>query len=344
MVAQTDGQTRNRNAIEATDLAVTYADGTRAVRGIDLAVAEGECFGFLGPNGAGKTTVIKALVTLLGTTRGSVRINGFDPHDSPRAVRASIGYMAQETSVDETLTTRENLAFACDLYGVSRGERADRIADVLELVGLEADADRQVGTFSGGMAKRLDVATALVHEPPIVFLDEPTTGLDPRSRNRLWEHVRAINDRGVTVFLTTQYLAEADALCDRIAVLQDGSIVATDTPATLKAAIGGDVLEVTLADPNDERRAEARRIARDVGFDPSAVEPTDDGISVTADRARSAAPDLLVALSEAGLAVTGFEVHSPTLDDVFLSLTGEDAGEEPTQASQAAAVTPGGDR
>ena len=215
-------------AITARDVELTYADGTRAVRGIDLEIPRGEFFGFLGPNGAGKTTAIKMFVTLLQPTAGSVTVNGFDVVDQARAVRSSIGYMAQETSIDEELTARENIQFACEMYGVSRSERAERIDDLLALVDLADVADKQPSGFSGGMKKRLDVATALVHEPPLVFLDEPTTGLDPRARTRLWEYFRAINRQGTTLFLTTQYLEEADELCDRLSVIQDGKLYLRD--------------------------------------------------------------------------------------------------------------------
>ncbi|WP_306058208.1 ABC transporter ATP-binding protein [Natronococcus wangiae] len=310
-------------AIEARDVAVTYADGTEAVRGVDLLVERGEFFGFLGPNGAGKTTTIKTLVTLLRPTGGTVEVNGYDVVADPRRVRASIGYMAQETSVDPELTARENLRFACDAYGVPRAERSDRIAELLELVELTDVASKVADDFSGGMKKRLDAATALVHRPPLVFLDEPTTGLDPAARNRLWEYFRRINDEGTTVFLTTQYLDEADQLCDRLSVIQDGTVVAEGTPSGLKRRVGGDVLEVELADP--ERRERAVAIARDGGlFERGAtVEPTTAGVAVTSRNARTRGTDLLVALRDAGIGVLGFDVRAPTLDDVFLAVTGD---------------------
>ncbi|SEO35363.1 ABC-2 type transport system ATP-binding protein [Halorientalis persicus] len=310
-------------AIEAENVHVTYADGTEAVRGVDLAVGAGEFFGFLGPNGAGKTTTIKTLVTLLHPTRGSVRINGYDTTADPRAVRESIGYMAQETSVDEELTARENVRYTCEVYGVPTGERDDRIAELLDLVGLDDVADQRAETFSGGMQKRLDAATVLVHRPPVVFLDEPTTGLDPEARLRFWEYLQSINDRGTTVFLTTQYLEEVDRLCDRLALLQDGEVVTTDTPAALKSAVGGDVLEVTLVDAADTERA-TRAVYRSDAFEDPTVEPTDSGLTITAENARDGIGDLFRALDEAGVAITGFDARSPTLDDVFLSLTGEE--------------------
>ncbi len=333
--APIETQKASSTAITARNVELTYADGTRAVRGIDLDIPTGEFFGFLGPNGAGKTTAIKTFVTLLQPTAGSVTVNGFDVGDDPRAVRSSIGYMAQETSVDEDLTARENIRFACEIYGVPQSERAERIDDLLDLVDLADVADKQPKTFSGGMKKRLDVATALVHEPRLVFLDEPTTGLDPRARNRLWEYFREINQQGTTVFLTTQYLEEADELCDRLSVIQNGQLIATDSPNALKSQVGGDILDITLEDPTAEQRAHAQRVARESGlFEDNTIEPTDEGIAIASEHARRAGTDLLVALREAGFTVTGFDIRSPTLDDVFLAITGETASEETADENQ----------
>nr|WP_231737055.1 ATP-binding cassette domain-containing protein [Halobacterium sp. CBA1126] len=308
---------------------MTYADGTEAVRDVSLEIPEGEFFGFLGANGAGKTTTIKVLVTLLQPTSGSVAVNGHDVEAEPRAVRESIGYMAQETSIDGELTARENVRFACEAYGVSADDRAERIDDLLELVDLADVADKQAKDFSGGMKKRLDVATALVHEPPIVFLDEPTTGLDPKARNRLWEYFERINERGTTVFLTTQYLEEADHLCDRLSVIRDGEIVASGAPDELKARVGGAVLDIEFADADDATLERAREVAEDAAvFDDAEVEVTDDGLSVRSASARRNGTDLLVALNAAGFAVTGFNVRDPTLDDVFLAITGDGLDDE----------------
>ncbi len=315
-------------AIHAEGVELTYDDGTRAVDGIDLRIPTGEFYGFLGPNGAGKTTTIKTLVTLLHPTGGSITVNGYDVVAESRAVRETVGYMAQETSVDPELTARENVSFACRAYGVPAAERAERIDELLELVELADVADKQADEFSGGMKKRLDAATALVHDPPLVFLDEPTTGLDPAARNKLWEYFRRINDRGTTVFLTTQYLEEADQLCERIGVIDDGSIVASGSPAELKREVGGEVLDVHLAD-GDDARDRAAAIARDATlFADATVEQTDDGIAVTSPEARARGTDLLVALHEEGIAITGFNVRAPTLDDVFLAITGETTGQD----------------
>ena len=316
------------SAINADEVTLTYSDGTEAVRGIDLDVPEGEFFGFLGPNGAGKTTAIKTFATLLRPTSGTVTVNGFDVADEPRAVRESIGYMAQDTSVDKELTARENIRFACEAYGVPKAERGDRIDGLLDLVDLAEAADKEAEGFSGGMKKRLDAAMALVHQPPLVFLDEPTTGLDPKARNRLWEYFRRINGEGTTIFLTTQYLEEADQLCERIAVILDGEIVATGSPAELKREVGGEILDIDI--DGDEAACErAADVAADSDLfeDEASVETTEDGISVTSRRAREAGTDLLVALRDEGLTVTGFNIRAPTLDDVFLAITGESVEE-----------------
>ena len=314
-------------AVAVSDLRLTYGDGTEAIAGVDMTVPQGEFFGFLGPNGAGKTTTIKVLATLLSPTAGEVSVNGFDVTAASRAVRESIGYMSQETSVDGELTAEENVRFACEAYGVPRGQRAERTAELLELVDLADVADKRAEEFSGGMKKRLDAATALVHRPPLVFLDEPTTGLDPKARNRLWEYFERINDRGTTIFLTTQYLEEADTLCDRLAVIRDGRIVAEGAPAALKRRVGGEVLDVTVADD----RGRAVEIAGEMDvFADATVTETETGISVTSELAREHGTDLLVRLRDDGLTVTSFEISAPTLDDVFLAIT--DDGETDTGA------------
>lgn len=319
-------------AIDAKNVALTYADGTEAVRDVTLEVPQGEFFGFLGPNGAGKTTTIKMLVTLLTPTAGEITVNGYDVRTQARAVRQSIGYMAQKTSIDDELTARENIRFACEAYGVDANTQRDRIEELLDLVGLADVADKTAKNFSGGMKKRLDAATALVHDPPIVFLDEPTTGLDPAARNRLWDYFRRINDEGTTMFLTTQYLEEADQLCDRIGVIRDGRIVADGSPATLKEQVGGDVLDVTFEEPTAETLQRAQEIVLELGFvDASAVTVTEEGISIRSKAARQRGTDVLVNLSDAGLTVTGFNIRSPTLDDVFLAITGDGTPETTEQ-------------
>ena len=312
------------SAIDVDELELTYSDGTAAVKGVDLTVPKGEFFGFLGPNGAGKTTTIKIFATLLSPTAGEVRVNGLDVRSEAGRIRETIGYMAQETSIDPELTAEENIRFSCEAYGVPRGRRSERVSELLDLVDLADVADKRAEEFSGGMKKRLDAATALVHRPQLVFLDEPTTGLDPKARNRLWEYFRRINDLGTTIFLTTQYLEEADQLCERLAVILDGSIVAEGSPADLKRDVGGEVLDVDLEGGQDER-TRAATIAQEFEFFRDAeVTETEAGISVTDEAVREYGTDLLVALRDAGLTVTGFNIRAPTLDDVFLAITGEE--------------------
>ena len=321
----TAGPSDDGRAIDVENVGLTYADGTTAVEDVTLSIPRGECFGFLGPNGAGKTTTIKLLSTLLEPTRGSVRVNGFDAGERPTAVRATVGYMAQAVAIDGELTARENLRFACDAYGVPDGEREDRVAELLDLVDLADVADTPAERFSGGMQKRLDAATALVHDPELVFLDEPTTGLDPKARNRLWEYVRQINDAGTTVFLTTQYLAEADALCDRLAVIKDGRIVERGSPTALKRRVGGEVLEVTISGDTDRAAAIASE-AETLDADAS-IEAEDDAVRIVTAQARAVAPDLLVAFRDRGIDVVGVDVRAPSLEDVFFAIA-EDGTDE----------------
>lgn len=323
---QRSGNIGDKNtAIEATNVALTYPDGTEAVRNVSATIPEGEFFGFLGPNGAGKTTTIKTFVTLLRPTRGNVCVYGSDVENKPRTIRGDIGYMAQETSIDPTLTARENLRFACKIQHVPKAERTNRINELLDLVGLNDVADTAAKTFSGGMQKRLDVATVLVHHPPLVFLDEPTTGLDPRSRNRLWDYFREINAQGTTVFLTTQYLEEADQLCDRLAVIADGEIIATGTPNELKAEVGGDVLEVDLEDTTSPHLEQSKSVLQnlELGGSDASVTITNNGLMIRSGHVRHIGNRILIALQESGRTVTGFDIRSPTLDEVFLAVTDE---------------------
>ncbi len=337
-------------AIDIDGLSFTYPDGTEAVTDVSLSVPEGEFFGFLGPNGAGKTTAIKTIATLLRPTSGRVEVFGRDVETESHAVRERIGYMAQETSIDPHLTARENVEFAAEMHHVPRGKRNDRIDELLDLVGLADVADKRAGAFSGGMKKRLDAATALVHDPPLVFLDEPTTGLDPRARNRLHEYFRKISDRGTTVFLTTQYLEEADELADRIGIIADGDIVATGSPADLKATVGGNVLEIVTEDASESAREHARAVVADAGIlhDDESVTVTDDGITVASPRASELSPDVLGLLHDASVRVRSLHMRSPTLDEVFLAITGErlqegEPADSPTLSAAADQPTPGVD-
>ncbi|QIO23221.1 ATP-binding cassette domain-containing protein [Haloarcula sp. JP-L23] len=327
-------------AIEVEGLTFRYADGTTAVDGITFSIPKGEFFGFLGPNGAGKTTTIKILATLLEPTKGSVRVNGYDPTEQRTAVRGSIGYMAQSVSVDEELTARENLRFACEAYGVPAAHRDDRIEDLLALADLADVADSPAEQFSGGMQKRLDAATALVHDPELVFLDEPTTGLDPKARNRLWDYFRRINEQGTTVFLTTQYLEEADSLCDRLSVIKDGELVEDGSPESLKRRVGGQVLRIDL-DGDESALADAASVTRkcDELTEEATVEVGSESLRVTTQHANELGTELLVELRDAGHTVTGFDIEEATLDDVFLAIADEEvrdleAETEPMEASR----------
>ncbi|MFB6284344.1 MAG: ATP-binding cassette domain-containing protein [Halobacteria archaeon] len=314
-------------AVVVNDLNLTYSDGTEAVKDVSMEVPRGQFFGFLGPNGAGKTTTIKVLATLLSPTDGEVRLNGYDVAKEPQKVRESIGYMAQETSVDEELTARENLRFSCRAYGVERGRREERIDELLELVGLVEDADTKAGEFSGGMKKRLDAATSLVHRPPIVFLDEPTTGLDPKARNDLWDYFIEINDEGTTILLTTQYLDEADYLCEKLSVIRDGVIVAEGSPAELKKRVGGELLDVVIDGGKQEREEALDTVRRTEEIDGDvSVESNPDGLTVSAHDVGRQASRIMAELEGNDVTVAGFSMREPTLDDVFLAIT-DDSGE-----------------
>jgi ABC-2 type transport system ATP-binding protein len=309
----------SRPAIEVTGLQREFRGGFRAVDGIDLHVAPGEVYGFLGPNGAGKTTTVRMLVTLLKPTGGRALIAGHDVATEPAAVRRRIGVALQEAALDLLMTGTEMMELQATLHGIPRKKVADRAADLIERVGLTAAAERRVGTYSGGMRRRLDLAMALIHAPEVLFLDEPTTGLDPTSRATLWDEVRRLRDEGTAVFLTTQYLEEADQLADRVGIIDHGTIVAEGTPATLKAEVGLPHLDIVLVGAVvDVARAE-RAIAPY-----GELRPATAGVHVSLcvrDGAAAIAP-VVRALDEAGLAVEGIELVRPTLDDVFAEKTG----------------------
>jgi ABC-2 type transport system ATP-binding protein len=309
------------HAIEAEQLEREYRGGLKAVAGIDLAVRPGEVYGFLGPNGAGKTTTVRMLVTLLRPTGGVARVAGFDVAREPHQVRRRIGVALQEAALDQLMTGRELMELQATLHGIAPDEVRGRADDLIRRVGLTEARDRRVGTYSGGMRRRLDLAMALVHEPEVLFLDEPTTGLDPVSRLTLWEEVRRLRDEGRTVFLTTQYLEEADQLADRVGIISAGKIVAEGTPAALKAQVGVPHLDVTLADHDgDHDLARAREVLSRFGDH----RPASQGCHLTvalAGGARDVAP-VVRALDDAGFTVASLELVQPTLDDVFVEKTG----------------------
>jgi ABC-2 type transport system ATP-binding protein len=288
-----------------------------AVQGVDLEVAAGEIYGFLGPNGAGKTTTVRMLTTLLLPTGGRATVAGHDVVKQARSVRASIGVALQEAALDPLMTGRELIRLQATLQGLPSAAGRRRADDLLERVDLAEAADRRVGTYSGGMQRRLDLAAALVHEPRVLFLDEPTTGLDPVSRKTIWEEVRALNDEGTTVFLTTQYLEEADQLADNVSIIDRGRIVAEGTPDSLKTEIGNPHVQLQLAAGSI---AEAEEVCGRVGK----LLPPVDGRTVLVEVENGAAdiPKVVRALDEAGIAVESLELVRPTLDDVFVAKTG----------------------
>jgi ABC-2 type transport system ATP-binding protein len=315
-------------AIEVEGLERAFGE-VLAVQGIDLAVDEGEIYGFLGPNGAGKTTTVRMLTTLLLPTGGRASVAGHDVRKEARAVRTSIGVALQEAALDPLMTGRELIRLQATLQGLPGNEGKRRADDLLERVDLVDAADRRVGTYSGGMQRRLDLAAALVHEPRVLFLDEPTTGLDPVSRKTIWEEVRALNDEGTTVFLTTQYLEEADQLADNVGIIDSGRIVAEGTPESLKTQIGNPHIQLQLAEGSV---AEAEEVCARVGK----LLPPVDGKTVLVEVENGAAdiPRVVRALDEAGIAVESLELVRPTLDDVFVAKTGHHLEKEDEEGAE----------
>jgi ABC-2 type transport system ATP-binding protein len=313
------------NSIEAEGLVKQFRKGPRAVDGIDLYVAPGEIYGFLGPNGAGKSTTVHMLTTLLPPTAGSARVAGYDIVRDGPSVRRAIGAALQEAALDPLLTGRDHLKLQMAMHGIGRRDRPARADELLTRVGLTRAADRRVGGYSGGMKRRLDLALALVHRPRILFLDEPTTGLDPQSRAALWDEVAALALDGVTVFLTTQYLEEADVLADRVGIIDHGRIVAEGTPADLKAEVGRPTVEVVPADR--AQRAAVSEVLSRFG-EPAQASP--DGVAVLIEGEAELAP-IVRALDAEELHVEKLQLHAPTLDDVFLAKTGRslEGAEEP---------------
>jgi len=316
-----------QHGIEAEGLVRTFKGGIRAVDGIDLAVAHGEIYGFLGPNGAGKSTTVHMLTTLLPPTAGSARVAGFDVLTQGPEVRRAIGAALQEAALDPLLTGREHLHLQCALHGIPRAERRQRAGELLRRVGLTEAADRKVKGYSGGMKRRLDLALALAHRPSILFLDEPTTGLDVQSRTALWTEVgRLAREDGVTVFLTTQYLEEADALAGRVGIIDHGKIVAEGTPDELKAQIGRPTVEAVPHDGTDP--AAIARILERFG---DRTDGSPKGVSVRLGKGVGELAEIVRALDAEGIEVDHLQLHAPSLDDVFLAKTGrslEGAAEE----------------
>jgi ABC-2 type transport system ATP-binding protein len=288
-----------------------------AVAGVDLTVRTGEIFGFLGPNGAGKTTTLRMLATLLPPSGGKATVAGCDLLTQPDRVRKRIGYVSQAGGSDYEVVGRFELTFQGRLYGMTREAASKRAAELIEMLELEVCADRTVKTYSGGQKRRLDIGLGLVHDPKLLFLDEPTTGLDPQSRARVWDEVRRMHDRGTTVFLTTHYLDEADALCDRIAIIDYGKIVAEGTPAELKRAVAGDVVTLTVA---GSPQAALDSLKDQPYVREASIE--DGAVRLYVDRGEVAMPAILRQLDAAGLQLLTIGLHRPSLDDVFLRQTG----------------------
>jgi ABC-2 type transport system ATP-binding protein len=306
----------NAPLIEANALVRSFG-AIEAVAGVDLVVDRGEVFGFLGPNGAGKSTLVRMLVTLLKPTSGTARVAGFDVVREAPLVRRAIGVALQDAAIDPLMTGRELLRLQAVLHGIAKPRAEARGAELLERVGLTAAADRRVGTYSGGMRRRLDLALALVHEPEVLFLDEPTTGLDPMSRVALWDEVRSLNtEHGTTVFLTTQYLEEADQLAGRIAIIDQGRIVREGAPSTLKAAVGSPTLSVSVG---DEFKDKASGVLAGFG---DAVPGKHGGLGVRLPGGAADIPRVVRALDDAGIVAEAMELTAPSLDDVFAEATG----------------------
>lgn len=314
-------------AVHARGLTKTFG-GHRAVDGIDLDIRRGEIFGVLGPNGAGKTTTIRMLATLAQIDAGHAEIFGVDVASSPHQVRKLVGLTGQYASVDEGLTARENLQLFSRLQGMDRRAARAVTDELLDEFGLTTAADKTLATFSGGMRRRLDLAASLITRPPLIVLDEPTTGLDPRTRNQMWQTIRALVDGGATVLLTTQYLEEADQLADRIAVIDQGRIVAQGTPAQLKASIGGSGLQLVLTDPG--QTGQARDLAAAVRGDEAVHLVRTGELHVALTQADDAAA-VLVALGEAQVGIESMKVQEPSLDDVFLAITGQQTTDDLTE-------------
>jgi ABC-2 type transport system ATP-binding protein len=311
----------------------------RALDGIDLAVPAGTVLGLLGPNGAGKTTAVRILTTLLPPDAGKVLVAGYDVVREPGRVRSVIGLAGQFAAVDEILTGRENLVLVGRLYHLSRDEASRQATEVLERFNLTAAADRRVGTYSGGMRRRLDLGASLVGRPEVLFLDEPTSGLDPRSRIGLWEIISELVAGGTTLLLTTQYLEEADRLADRIAVIDNGRVIAQGTPDALKARVGDEVVEVTVTPASSARGAVAALAA--IASVEAHVDPQAGRVSVPVTAGGSAVADAVRLLDAAGIGIADLSLRRPTLDDVFLTLTGHPADADAEAEAEAEALAGG---
>ncbi len=310
------------NIVEAVELTKIYNGKIVAVNKISFSVERGEIFGFLGPNGAGKTTTINILTTLLKPTSGRAMVSGFDVVTQPNLVRSKIGLVPQDIAVDDDLTGRENLMLQAKLYHVPGHEAKKRIDEVLELVGLSEAADRRVSTYSGGMRRRLEIAGALIHRPEVLFMDEPTLGLDVNVRNVIWDYIKLLrNEYEMTIFLTTHYMDEADKLCDRIAIIDEGKIKALDKPSNLKNMLGGDIIEISLEDKASESTFSNLDFVKKTII-------RDNKVILTVREGERALPQIIGYLLQKGTKISSVQLKKPSLDEVFLSITGKSLREE----------------
>ncbi len=325
-------------SIQVDNLVMTYGDGTKAVKGISFGVDEGEFFGFLGPNGAGKSTTIKILTTLLRKTSGSVKVAGHNVEHEAQKIRKLIGVQMQDTVIDEDLTGRENLMLQGHLQSMHGDDLKARVNELLKIVDLEEAAGKRAAYYSGGMKKRLDLASTLVHRPKLLFLDEPTTGLDPQTRATVWNYLKQLNqEQGITIFITTQYLEEVDRLCRRLAILDHGEIVAQGSPAELKQQIGADAITLGFGNGgigDGVARDKAKQVLSTLSGVTNIVD-FDGGLVVYAKNGGFMVPDIVRAFDGAELRLSSIGVSTPTLDDVFLKYTGRRIRPEELDKSKA---------
>jgi ABC-2 type transport system ATP-binding protein len=315
-------------AIEVINLGKAY-DSVDAVKNLSLTVQHGEIFGLLGPNGAGKSTTLRILITTLSPTTGTATILGHDVAKEADTVRRLIGYVPQERAIDRFLTGREHLLLLADLYHLKKDEALTRIDTLLKLVNLEEHADRVAKGYSGGMKRKLDIACGLLPNPKILFLDEPTLGLDVQSRLNIWEHIRQLKKQGITIVMTTNYLDEADQLCDRIAIMDRGEIRATGSPKDLKASLGGDGVWLTLSEATPEALEQLSTALHALPF-VRAIRPRENGLDIRVDGPEKALPAIMETTNKVGCRLDGIEYHRPRLDDVFVAHTGRSLTNEPS--------------
>lgn len=318
-----------KNIIETEKITKKYGK-LLAVNSVNLAIEEGTIFGLLGPNGAGKTTLISMLVTMRKPTSGTARVNGFDVARQPDDVRKSLGIVFQDPSLDDELTAFENLEMHAAMYGVPNSERKKRIDEVLKLVALEKNINSIVKTFSGGMKRRLEIARGLVHEPKILFLDEPTIGLDPQTRASIWEHIKKLNkSHKITIILTTHYMDEADSVCNKVAIIDSGKIIAQGTPQSLKNSLGGDVISIECTHSQScVQKLEKIKWVK-------SAKSHDGNLDIRVEKGEEKIPELLRLMEQQGIKVGSVSLRKPSLDDVFLHYTGKTIREEEASPKEA---------